>query len=219
MDWVTNDLESIAQKTLRGYLVAKYQHKLPPLKHLTLANTIGISCIIFFYSKDQLTPYLPIRNKALLNKNQNELAVFEGGFHCTASGVLEWKNTDSSINYFINEMQRELEEEVGLTKNDLKFLYPLSICREFLRGGKPQIFFIGLTLLNEKEIISKRKEALKKITKEEKIEIKDEHLLIKNNIDLKELSKKYTLTMEAIANLYYCEKFINEYNQIINERK
>ena len=90
------------------------------------------------------------------------LAVFEGGFHCTSLGAVEWSESETFDQIFTEDMYQELNEEVGVEKDDVEVILPLSLCREFLRGGKPQIFFAGLTTLSENELAKKRRKALQR---------------------------------------------------------
>jgi hypothetical protein len=43
-----------------------------------------------------------------------------------------------------------------LDSEDIESLVPVSFCRELLRGGKPQLFFLGFTNLNREELIRRR---------------------------------------------------------------
>jgi hypothetical protein len=81
-------------------------------------------------------------------------------WHCTASGVAELRGEDGDAGDFIEwSMRKELEEEVGLVGDDLDTLAPIAFCRELLRAGKPQFFFLGVTSLPLPEITKKLKGA------------------------------------------------------------
>lgn len=148
LDWKNKHFDNLGNATLRGFLIAKYGHKLPPLDGKLLSNSIGISTVIFYRKDNTLLPYLPFRNKSTFSKTRNEPALFEGIYHCSASGALEWGQGINNLSVIKEDMCREIEEEIGLKKKDLKILECISLTREVLRAGKPQFFFIGYTNLN-----------------------------------------------------------------------
>ena len=205
LDWNNRHLRDIGTNTLRGILLSKYGNKLPPLNTTLLSNSIGISVVIYYKKNNLLIPYLPFRNKSYFNKKKNEPALYEGIYHCSSSGVLEWD--DFKTMYDITEqMYREINEEIGLEKGDISELKPISLTRELLRSGKPQIFFFGTTNLSEKELIEKRKLAIIKATnKDDKIEIQNKHLPFVNDSEL----KRSLISLETIGNLYFCDKYLS----------
>jgi hypothetical protein len=208
LDWENKHLKKIGNMSLRGFLLAKYGNTIPPLTTNYLSNSIGISVIIYYMKNNQLTPYLPFRNKSIFSKKKNEPALYEGTYHCSSSGALEWKDGLYSIDSIKNEMFREIYEEIGLEKKEIITLEHISITRELLRAGKPQIFFIGFTKLNENKLIERRKQAINTSKNNaDKIEIKDKHLIFEGE-RLK--SKRTMLSLEAIGNLYYCEKYLDK---------
>jgi hypothetical protein len=89
----------------------------------------------------------------------------------------------------------ELEEEVGLTRNDLDWIRPLALCREFLRAGKPQIFFAAQTSLSSNELTIRRQKAIAEQSARGRLEILDEVL---PEVSPEALS---LCTMECRANL------------------
>lgn len=202
LDWENKNLKIIGNINLRGYLKGKFGENLPPFGTDLLSNSIGISCIIYFKKDKKLLPYLPFRNKSKFNKKTNEPALFEGVYHCSSSGVLDWNNNLKGIQGLKNEMYREIEEEIGLIKNDINEMKLLSLTRELLRAGKPQMFFVGFTNLTESQLIEKRKIAIRKSKdKKEKLEIRNLHISNTGN---------KILSLEAICNLFYAEKYIEK---------
>jgi hypothetical protein len=97
------------------------------------------------------------QNKPYLPRRAPNQSVFPGGFHCTASGETVWRDQGE---LFESNICRELEEEVGLTRADLEWIRPLALCREFLRAGKPQIFFAAQTFLPPEELALRRRRAI-----------------------------------------------------------
>ena len=76
-----HQLASGQKCSLRRLLAAEYGSRLPPLSDPRLANTLGIATVLFYRHKDVWTPALWPRAK--------DLAVFEGGWHCSSSGAAE----------------------------------------------------------------------------------------------------------------------------------
>ena len=236
MDWEgPHSLQEVGIKTLRAYFVPEYGRKLPPLGDNRLANTMGVSAILYYRTTNgstngeiQYIPYLPRRVQLKpLTKDNKIVAVFDTGtFHCTASGVAEWlgsgedyKDTPvlSFQDSFLRDMYREIEEEVGLRPEDIEVLQPVALAREFLRGGKPQLFFAGVTHLNEEALIQRRLKAIERTRRrskndpEVKIEIEDEHYLYTNKENLENAIDQNGFSLEAVANLHYAEQFIQQY--------
>ncbi len=61
---------------------------------------------------------------------------------------------------FAKDMLAEIYQELGLAAGELKHFHPLALCREFLRSGKPQLFFIATTRLTRQELRERRANAL-----------------------------------------------------------
>src|ERR1022692_1086127 len=77
--------------------------------------------------------------------------------HCP--GEAEWKpNATTFDQMFRADICKELYEEVGLSREDLHWIVPVALCREFLRGGKPQLFFVALARAEAHELGPKRRE-------------------------------------------------------------
>ena len=104
-----------------------------------------------------LTPYLVPRSR--------DVAVFNRGgeWHCTASGVAEPPDgPDRTPHFYRDSMLKELDEEVGILEHELETLEPVAFCREMTRGGKPQMFFLGVTSLGRAALERKLSEAQRK---------------------------------------------------------
>ena len=145
--------EPAVHSSLRSQLRAQYGEYLPPLDDRRLANTLGIAMLVLYRSDGQWIPYMVRRLR--------KIGVFPGGIHCTASGVAKWPKRASTLSDLATDhMLSELEEEVGLKPEDLIDFRPVSMCREMARGGKPQLFFGALTLLDRSALADRRKHAV-----------------------------------------------------------
>jgi hypothetical protein len=143
-----------AYPSLRSQLLARDSGHLPRLGDRRLANTLGVAALVFYTSNGQWIPYMVRRVK--------KVGVFPGGLHCTASGVAKWPpapDNKTLSNFATEHMLYEIEEEVGLKGEDLIDLRPLALCREMARGGKPQLFYGGFTLLDRQALRQRRKHA------------------------------------------------------------
>jgi hypothetical protein len=200
---------------LRDLLVAKYGSKLPDLNDRRMANTIGVACLIFFWEKGRLIPYLIRRVE--------KVGVFPGGLHTTASGAANWpKGLEKSFeNFFTQAMYDELREEVGLVREDIADLKPMAFCREYLRGGKPQIFYAGFTRLTRSELRKKRIGAEKTIKKlnrwpevDQKSWMDSDDVIIppeKLEADIGELG----VSLECRAAYYYAREYLKKDSQAL----
>ncbi|MFT5759721.1 MAG: hypothetical protein ACI9LM_004488 [Alteromonadaceae bacterium] len=202
-----DDLDSIS---LRNMLKLEYGRQLPPLTDTRLANTVGIAALLFYKNNNEYIPYMVKRVK--------KVGVFPGGVHCTSSGVAKWPQHQNSTfdECFTEHMYLELEEEVGIKKEDIVEFMPISICREFGRGGKPQIFYAGITSLTKDELVAKRKVAAK-VIKDTNLwpeieQTKWHHSEIV--LDAKTLSEsinKYKVTLEGVAALHFGLKYLQQH--------
>ena len=192
---------------LRSLLAQDYGSKLPPLDEPRLSNTLGLAVIVWYRAQNgagvpkmRYLPYLP--------KRARNLAVFPGGlFHCTASGEVQWKPEAATFDQmFTADICRELYEEVGLSRADLEWIVPVALCREFLRGGKPQLFFAGLASVGADELAGKRRVAIERQIAAGRQEVLDEVLPVENPEQLyKDLARCGTI--ESFANMCYAQRY------------
>ena len=166
---------------LRDCLRADYGPCLPPLGDTRLSNGIGSTIVVFDRGRK---PYPPRR--------ASRQSVFPAGFHCTASGEVLWRDEGEM---FESNVCRELEEEVGINRTDLDWIRPLGLFREFLRAGKPQIFFAAQTGLAPADLTARRRKAIAEQRARGRQEILDEVL--------PELTAETAVecTIECLANL------------------
>lgn len=213
LDWTSGESDGISLRSLQRGL---YGGCLPKLEDKSMANTIGIAALIYYKEGDEYIPYMVKRVK--------KVGVFPGGVHCTSSGVAKWPSNDEDTsfdNFFTEHMYAELFEEVGLSKTDIAELVPMAICREFARGGKPQIFYAGFTELSKAELTEKRVKAQATI-KELKLwpEVEQQKWyhseIVLNTQELMGSIKKYKITLEGVASLYYGIKYLQEH-RVTNE--
>ena len=72
--------------SLRNILRGNDGQKLPTLSDKRMANTLGVACILFYWDNEYWTPVMIPRPPESLKA----VSVFEGGWHCSASGAAEW---------------------------------------------------------------------------------------------------------------------------------
>jgi hypothetical protein len=193
--------------SLRDLFRQEYGQLLPRLNDPRLANTLGVSALIFCSAGDELTPYLVARTRAVaVNDLGNE-------WHCTASGVAELRNVDDDPSNFIeSSIRKELEEEVGLIGDDLAALAPVAFCRELMRGGKPQFFFLGITHLPLSELTKKLKGARRRARQLGDIVENTAMPLLHKPENLKDATTFFqgrTISAEAAICLHYFFKSFN----------
>jgi hypothetical protein len=194
------------QGKLRSLLAQDYGLKLPPLDEPRLSNSLGLAVIVWYRAQDGAgvpnMPYMPY-----LPKRARNLAVFPGGlFHCTASGEAQWKPEAATFDQmFTADIRRELYEEVGLSRADLEWIVPVALCREFLRGGKPQLFFAGLASIGADELAEKRGAAIERQIIAGRQEVLDEVLPVESPEQLYKDLARYG-TSESFANMCYAQR-------------
>lgn len=191
-------------RSLRSQLVPSRDQCLPKLSDRRLANTLGVAALIFYKHGDQWIQYIVRR--------VDNLAVFTGGMHCTASGVARWPenpNVRTLDNFATDHMFKEIEEEVGLQPTDIIELRPLALCREMARGGKPQLFYGGFTRLKRDALKERRIHARKYLKANQQVqEIARDRLgrpadVVLTPSELNVRTGKLGLTLEGAAALHY----------------
>lgn len=215
LDW-SSELEIAGQPfSLRSILAQQYGCRLPRLLEPRLSNAIGLAVVVWYRTDEgDILPYLPMRAEANLldialekmGGNVKRSAVFRGGYHCTASGEAEWKpNATTFDEMFTTDICKELFEEVGLSRHDLEWIVPVALCREFLRGGKPQLFYCAFTNVEARELGSRRREAIKRQVLRGRQEVLDDALAVQSPEQLyQELATHGTI--EAFANMIYAQR-------------
>jgi hypothetical protein len=211
MDWHGGLTLANSPISLRGLLQSQYDQRLPPWSECRMSNAIGLAVIVFVtHESGDVLPYLPLRATPSWYSDNvgatKRLGVYPGGFHCTASGEAAWSDKAASFSQlFTVDVCRELEEEVGLERSDLEWICPVGFCREFLRGGKPQLFFTAYTSLSPLEIGQRRRDAIKAQKKDGRQEIEDD-VLVANTPEefFRQLSANGT--MEVVANMAFAQK-------------
>ena len=156
LDWASGVLGEDKSLTIRNNYEKDHNGLLTPLRSSILANTLGVAVILVNPNTKEVL--IPIRG--------NEQAIMDNGlgkFHCSASGVFAWNESDNientlSFDFFSKGMEKEIESEIGL-KPEQYNLIPLAFTRELVRGGKPQLFFIAETTLDIGNIQSEMKMA------------------------------------------------------------
>ncbi len=137
--------------TLRNMFRSEIGGSLPNLSDGRLSNTIGVAVMLMYLDNGEWTPLMMPRT----SKSRDGVAVFEGGWHCSASGSAEW--TDLAHPRFRDliedDIYKEIKEEIGVSRSEISNLTPVSLCREFSRLGKPQFFFTGFLHLNHDQIM------------------------------------------------------------------
>lgn len=140
LDWNSGLLEKPAT-TIRNGEERPLDHKLHPLESSVLANTLGVAVV--FYDRG-LSPDIRLRTDDLAS-------IQKKGLHCTSSGVWELPGNyhagEFNASYLEYGARKEIKDEVGLNPDEYA-LFPVCIARELPRGGKPQIFFVAISLIS-----------------------------------------------------------------------
>lgn len=207
--------------TLRNQLCTEYGNVLPPLNDDRLANTLGVACMIYYVADNkgqpEFVPYIVRRVK--------DVAVYPGGYHCSSSGAAKWADDKTNATTFssfaTSQMWSEIDEELGLKETDFYDFRPLAFCREMLRGGKPQLFYGGITRLNRAQLREKRAQA-RRIQKARNNRPEIVENLIKSDdfvpasSDLKEAFSKHgkKMTFECSAAWDFGQRYIEQWKNV-----
>lgn len=204
--------------TIRHTLLQESPGHLPKLADKRLANTLGVTILVFYLDPDgRLSPFIIPRSRQTAVHNR-------GQWSDSASGAAEWPEHPDGLevsfeNYIMDDVYNELKLEIGLNKDDLSFVAPLAICRELARAGKPQVFFIGFTHLGRNQLLAKMGDAIRRAKKNdglEPVEIDEIHRILQGPRidDLKsaqEAMSKLKIDTQCAASLHYCLTFLAKY--------
>lgn len=202
--------------SLRAALLRESPGLLPRLDDRRLANSLGVT-ILVFYRDDSgaLVPFLVPRTKktAVLNR---------GLWSDSASGAAEWPRDEQSTpktfeGYILDDLYKELEDEIGLQRGDISTVLPLAIGREIMRAGKPQIFFIGFTPLRRPDLL-RRMNAARLLARKNPIEPPEVHRMPTFRKpprpgDPSQLHNDYEVKLldpQCAASLYYSLTFLQK---------
>lgn len=201
----------LSRPTIREILSEECRGSLPRLNDRRLANTVGVSVLIFFRDDDGcLRPLLQVREG-------NFMAMSNCGVHCTGSKAADWPRHDQALeadNFFLDEAYLAIKEDFGLLQHDLDGgLSMMCLLREHARLGKPQLFFYGYTNKSVDEIISGRlREIERKATNKYKKLTRDEMKDLYMN-GLWNEAEKRAFTVEARAMLAVAAKEFGGYEE------
>jgi hypothetical protein len=171
--------------SLRALISKQLPGRLTPLGSGLLADTIGAAALLFFHHHGTLYPYVVPRSLSMPVFPGGWHCTASGAMKWPKVHA----GTDAGFSDFIyDDLYAELREEVGLFRSsedkafysrsdssyfpfaeilgglhkpDITSLFPVSFCRELLRGGKPQLFFVGYTPLSWEELTARRLMATK----------------------------------------------------------
>ena len=172
----------VGQESIRMMLSRKYGSRLSPLGSRELADTVGVAVLLYYREGTELFPYFVPRSKSAPVFPGGWHCSASGAAQWPERTGTEEINSD----VFLNDLYNEIREEIGLFRSidekqkyvlqdkdykdhgfavdnlyaeDITYIWPVALCRELLRGGKPQMFYIGFTSLNRDELIRRRRMA------------------------------------------------------------
>jgi len=182
--------------------------RLPPLESSTLANTLGVAAVL--YTEDFSHEILRVRNGKFL------ASMSDGGIHCSASGVFElppWAERANTYDFDIIKygMEIEFRTELGLEPSQYD-LYPVALCRELPRAGKPQFFFVARLRIPTDKLVLASKNAKER---NEFIQNEEGGLLLDHTTD----NEHNSYTYEGLAAIHFSKKFLmaNDFCGFSNE--
>ena len=202
------DLKQREKSTLRKLISNGNHGKLPLLSDRRLANTLGIA--ICLLSRDGESTLLRMVHRT------GDVGVFPKGVHPAMSCAINWNHnveSDDLMSFIMSDIEQEMLQETGLNPGEYETPIPLSICREYLRGGKPQLFAISYTDLSQKELNIRRDEEVKKNKKyrHDKIEMKSSGFFSSNNPSLNLADKnKFQYTHEGAACYFLVDRLLRK---------
>ena len=122
-------------ETLRQYLHSN-SHSLGGLRNNSLVNHVGMVCMI--ETSD---------GKLIIQKRGSDVSNRAGTLSSSVSGAIDWsdiydKDTPFPIEDLAESILRETSEELNISIDKVVYL---GLLREYLRGGKPELYFFAKT--------------------------------------------------------------------------
>lgn len=194
--------------TLREIMSNENPGRLPPLSDRRLANTLGVA--ICLLSREGELTLLRMVHRA------GDVGVFPEGIHPAMSCAINWNDnvhSDHLMGFIMNDIEQEMQQETGLKPGEYETPVPLSICREYLRGGKPQLFAISYTDKSQKELNELRDEQVKlnKKYRADKVEMRSAGLFSTNNPSLDVTTKSnFKFTHEGAACYFLVNRLLRK---------
>lgn len=194
IDWASGKFRD-KWRTIRSGMECPDDGALRSLEDSNLANTLGVA--VMFYDQS-LSPILRVRSDSMAS-------IPKKGLHCTASGVHEVEPSQSSGIFDFNILKQgmlwEIKDEIGLDEHEY-WLFPVVFARELPRGGKPQLFFMALSKVDDqriKEGVLSAREAYEYVA-----EVTEEEYAKFSEID----PSSELFTYEGWACMRFAEKFV-----------
>ena len=196
LDWDSTFLPD-SSATIRASLERPISGKLPSFQNSMLANTLGTA--IMFYDRELKRAMLRLRSDKLAS-------IAKKALHCTVSGVLEiapdTRAGEYSFDFFYYGTHLEIKMETNLEKSQY-LLFPVAFARELPRGGKPQLFFVAIALVDDDEF---EKACQTAVEANEYVRRPDETFFDSKGGDAIEQSEAFTY--EGYACQYLAEDFV-----------
>lgn len=182
MDMKVNG-RSLRRKTLQN-------GDLPSLSSRFLANNLGVSML--FLSQDK-QPIFPLRD-------QEGVSIFPNEWGCTVSFAADFPDKSltgpvSLPRLLKTAINNQLKNEFNEVNPELLHIIPLALCREWFRGGKPQLFMAVESNYNIDEVRKRYSDS------EHSKEIKQKGLFKKTKIIWDGKDATHNISIEALANL------------------
>jgi hypothetical protein len=206
---VLDHMENPYNISLRQLQAQDYPSKLAPIEDGRFSNSLGVGLILYYKRDGEYLPYTPLRT--------NGVSVFEDSINCTASGAVNWPKNMADEEFDMLEVGKdrillELLEECGIRADQIHSLRPTALCREFLRGGKTQMFFDAFTELSYEELTACHLNA-KNFVKRTGGIVETQNYLVENKLDLLPVAPAYLghiqkvgMGSEGASCLYYSAK-------------
>lgn len=143
--------------SIRQDLEPPIEGHLPPLDTSMLVNSLGVAAMV----------YTPSGTALWRVRNPKMGSITKEALHCSVSGVYEipdYATRSGSYGYELLEygIRLEVGHELGLEDHEYD-LYPVAFARELPRAGKPQMFFVVISHLDEQALAERARNARERV--------------------------------------------------------
>jgi hypothetical protein len=173
--------------------------QLPDLRVSKLANTLGVAAILAY--RDRMG-----RMRCVLPRRRSNVAVFQDQRSCSASRALRWEelNEQSNLKRMVRDALMPDLRSLGQRGENLD-ITPLALARELGRAGKPQLFAICTSSLEEDDFRQALGAAL---TTQSKFRLEDVDSILLRVDDWEALYHHNGMSPEVAANALYVRDWL-----------
>ncbi|MGN6420880.1 MAG: hypothetical protein ACTHMC_25440, partial [Pseudobacter sp.] len=152
IDRFPNNSEEIGTLRFWDMAQAGSEDKFPPFSKSILANTIGVAVAVYTLNENNQKVYVTRKrtDEEIMTYRDTEHLIFSFALKLDENNPVPKQGTIQDL--IRSSYEKEEKSEIGLIINSFENVKPLALCREMIRGGKPQFFLEVKSKLSYEEL-------------------------------------------------------------------